>query len=154
MQPQNQTIIPPPTPPAPVQIMEAIAPGDRPEQIDGARLYQVGQYLSLPNDQLPKQGDRICIEGIVRNAGSIMGASYVSLTLPDGDKWVPCEGLFTLDHLEFVVGTNVIVMGKQSNSSHRLSDTSVVKQSQIDRSLGLEKNPRPDAVEPTKPDCF
>lgn len=136
--------IPPPPPAAstsqvsPLLAAETIAPGDRPSEVQGAKLYSVPEFLAACDAEQLAKGDTVCVEGTVIRSGTVFGAPFVHLSSDPMAKQVHCEG-DALARFQFEQGANVIIRGR-IGISQVLGDSNLVTQDAISRAIADERH--------------
>ncbi len=113
--------------------VEAIKPGTRPQAIKDARFVDPHtiHQRTVPDEEW------ICLEGVVKKSGTIMGAYYLNLVCNTCKEAIHCEG-YELGKYSFPPNVNIVVRGRYHNGILGISD--LVFQNQIDSELSMESN--------------
>lgn len=111
--------------------VDAVAIGARPPVILDARFVGI-------HERVLANGEWICIEGSVKDAGEAMGAPFVNLVCGDCGKIVHCEG-HALRRYRIPVNGNLVVRGRVFGD-HLVMESDLVFQSQIDEALSKQNS--------------
>ena len=114
--------------------VDVLEPGSRPARIHNARFVSIHEL----HERGIANGEWICIEGFVKDAGEAMGAPFVNLVCGDCDKIVHCEG-HALRKYRIPLNRNLVVRGRVFGD-HLLMESDFVSQSQIDEALSNQSS--------------